>query len=130
MILLRTDNQAQIIYVDTTGTLNYWDHSTSSWTTTPTAFANLNLNTYYIYDLISNGTSWYVMVRTAFGAPVTITNPVTWASVQNLGSNFWFYWGEIYTDQHWADQDSDWVYLRDYVDPEPLTGLGGEEPLP
>ena len=28
---------------------------------------------------------------------------------------------------YWGDMRSDWVYLRDYVDLEPVTSLGSEE---
>ena len=47
--------------------------------------------------------------------------------MQDTGDPFWFYWGEAYTDFYFTDVKSDWVYVRDYVDPEPSTALGAEE---
>jgi hypothetical protein len=85
------------------------------------------LNTYYIYDLISNGTSWYVRVSNASGTVLTETDPVTWSTIYDEGYPYWFYWGEVYTNAYYADQKSDWLYVRKYVDSEPTSALGGEE---
>lgn len=66
----------------------------------------------------------------ANGTQLTQTNPVAWASVENAGDPFWFYWGDVYTGAYWHDARSDWVHLRDYVDPKPTTAFGPEEILP
>ena len=41
--------------------------------------------------------------------------------------HYWFYWGEVYTNAYYADQKSDWLYVRKYVDSEPTSSLSGEE---
>lgn len=120
------DLEAWIFYNDTTVTTYNWDGSTfvaggEEWMLQP-------MNTYYIYEMISDGSSWYVRVRDASGNLLTTTTSVPWSSIGNTGENYWFYWGEVYTVAYYADMKSDWVYLRDYVSPEPSTSLGPEEP--
>jgi hypothetical protein len=87
------------------------------------------LDTYYIYDLISNGTSWYVKVSDANGNEITTTTAVPWSNIEDdpPGAPFWFYLGEVYTNAYYADQKSDWFYVRQYVDSEPTTSVAGEE---
>jgi hypothetical protein len=92
-------------------------------------WSDLSLDTYYIYDLISNGTNWYVRVSNASGTVLTETDPVAWSVIENYdpGDPLWFYWGEVYTNAYYADQKSDWVYVRKYVDSEPTISVSGEE---
>ena len=111
-----------ITYFDTAGSPVHWDGSTwvagnGNWTTQP-------LNTYFILDVVSDGTQWYVVFRDAAGTILTQTTPVAWSSVREVGDPSWFYWGEVYTNAYWNDEDSDWVYLRDYVSSEPTSSLG------
>ena len=121
------NNETWIQYWDTGGNPVYWTGAAwlagnGDWTNT------LILGTYYIYDLISDGTNWHIEVRDEFGTLLTQTAPVPWASVlDNVGEDYWFYWGDVYTNAYWHDAKSDWVYLRDYVSPEPTSALGAEE---
>jgi hypothetical protein len=94
--------------------------NTISWGTLP-------MDTYFIYDLVSDGTNWYVRVSDANGTVITETDPVPWTSVEDNSNDFWFYWGEGYTAAYWHDTKSDWVHVRKYVDPEPTTSIGGQE---
>jgi len=73
--------------------------------------------------------SWHIKVSDASGTLLTQTDPVLWSSVEGFSNDAWFYWRKVYTGAYWADVMSDWVYLRDYVDPEPTSALGGEEAL-
>ncbi|KPJ58208.1 MAG: hypothetical protein AMJ46_14510, partial [Latescibacteria bacterium DG_63] len=105
-----------------------WDGTTwalSTWA----KWGDLSLDTYYIYDLISNGTNWYVRVSDANGSEITTTTPVAWSIIEDYdpGDPFWFYLGEVYTNAYYADQKSDWVYVRKYVDSEPSASAGNEE---
>jgi len=121
----RKDGQSRIFYTDTTEDEIYWDGAT--WSSVQTNWGTHTLGTYYIYELVSNGTSWYIRVSNAGGTALTTTTPVAWSSIYNTGNPFWFFSGDPYTNAYWADMKSDWVYLRDYVSPEPTTSLGFEE---
>jgi hypothetical protein len=121
----RVDEQAQIYYFDGPGSTNHWDGT--AWQTGNGFWGTLSLDTYYIHELISDGTDWYVCIRDANGTVITTTTPVAWASTYDTGNPFWFYWGEIYTDYYYTDVKSDWVHLRKYLDPEPATSVGGQE---
>ncbi|KPJ58692.1 MAG: hypothetical protein AMJ46_13775, partial [Latescibacteria bacterium DG_63] len=124
MAFQRVDGQAWIIY-NPSGAGVYWDGT--QWVSGWGNWGTLSLDTYYIYDLISDGTDWWVVVSDANGTPLTTTTKVPWSNVQDNGDPFWFCWGEVYTDFYYADQKSDWVYLRKYVDPEPSASAGNEE---
>ncbi|MCZ6551327.1 MAG: right-handed parallel beta-helix repeat-containing protein, partial [candidate division NC10 bacterium] len=121
----RTDGQSWIFYYDTGGNPFHWNGTT--WVSGVANWGSLSLDTYYIHELISDGTNWYIRISDANGTAVTTTTSVAWTSVQDTGDPFWFYWGEAYTDFYFTDVKSDWVYVRDYVDPEPSTALGAEE---
>ncbi len=119
-----TDNEVRIQYYDTAGNPVHWDGTLwlppgGNWTALP-------LDTYHIYDLLSDGTNWQIVVSDATGTVLTTTDPIAWASTWNPGNDSWFYFGEVYTDFYFVDQRSDWVYLRDYVDPEPTVSLAAE----
>ena len=122
----RVDGEAWIFHFDTYTNQVYWD-GTAWGTGTNGGWGTLITDTYYIYDLISDGTNWHVKVSDASGTPITTTTPVTWANVLDNGDHLWLYWGEVYTNAYWADVKSDWVYVRKYVDPEPTAALGSEE---
>ena len=122
----RVDGEAWIFHFDTYTNQVYWD-GTAWGTGTNRSWGTLITDTYYIYDLISDGTNWHVKVSDASGTPITTTTPVTWANVLDNGDPFWLYWGEVYTNAYWADVKSDWVYVRKYVTPEPTAALGSEE---
>ncbi|HEY47536.1 MAG TPA: DUF2341 domain-containing protein, partial [Anaerolineae bacterium] len=124
----RIDTDAQVYYYSDPVTPNYWDGD--AWQTGNGFWGNLSLDTYYIHELISDGTDWYVRISDATGAEIEVTAPILWSNTYDNGESFWFYWGEVYTNFYYADQKSDWVYVRDYVDPEPTTGLGGEVDAP
>ncbi len=127
IVFHRANNfQSFIMYMDTSDTMQHWNGA--AWQSGSTSWGSPSLNTYYIYTLISDGTSWYIRVSDASGTTLTTTTAITWASVKNGGSPFWFYTGEVYTDAYWVSSRSDWMYLRDYVSPEPSTSLGSEEP--
>ncbi|MDD1671126.1 MAG: hypothetical protein LUQ67_07470, partial [Methanomicrobiales archaeon] len=98
-----------------------------SWQSGYSSWGPLSLDTYYIYELVSDGTSWYTRVSDASSTVLTTTTPITWANTQNTGTSWWFYWGDPYTGYYYGDQKSDWVYLRDYVNPEPTSSLGTEQ---
>jgi cellulose synthase/poly-beta-1,6-N-acetylglucosamine synthase-like glycosyltransferase len=124
----RVDTDAEIYYFDAPGSANYWDGS--AWQTGNGFWGTLSLDTYYIHELISDGTYWHVRVSDASGTVLTTTTPIAWANTYDTGGPLWFYWGEIYTDYYYADQTSDWVYVRDYVPTEPDASLGTEEDAP
>jgi hypothetical protein len=121
----RVSTQAQVYYFDSPGSANYWDGA--AWQTGNGFWGNLSLDTYYIHELISDGTDWYVRISDAGGTEIEVTTPILWSNTYDTGNPFWFYWGEIYTDFYYGDQKSDWVYVRDYVDPEPSAALTGLE---
>jgi hypothetical protein len=121
----RVDTNAQIYYFDGPGSSRYWDGA--AWQAGNGFWGTLSLDTYYIHELISDGTNWYVCIRDVNGTAIETTTPIAWASTYDTGNPFWFYWGEIYSDYYYADVKSDWVYVRSYVDPEPTSTIGGEE---
>ena len=99
-----------------------WVAGNGVWTNT------LTLDTYYIYDLISDGTNFHIEVRDAAGTLLTSTTDVPWTSVlDNGGEDYWYYTGDVYTNAYWHDAKIDWLYLRDNVNPEPTSALGSEE---
>ena len=118
---------SQIYYYYASDACNYWDGTAwqtgNGWWTG----GNLSADTYYIQELISNGTEWYVRISEADGTVLTTTTPIAWADTYDTGNDFWFYWGEVYTNYYYADAKSDWFYVRTYIDPEPTSALGGEE---
>ena len=101
----------------------------AAWTAvgTPPWTSSLVLDTYYIHAIVSDGTQWFVKVSDATGSALTATDPVLWSTMQDLGDPYWFYIGDPYTNFYWNDTHSDWIYERDYVSPEPITGTGSEE---
>ncbi|MGH2620903.1 MAG: hypothetical protein ACRDHG_10095, partial [Anaerolineales bacterium] len=117
-----------IFYIDPADTPHYWTGAV--WTTTTTAWTNWPLNTYRVVELLSAGSSWRIVVRDMSGTALTQTTSIAWTSVQNGGDDFWSYWGEVYADQHWAFQSTDWFEIRDYVSPEPGVVAGSEEGSP
>ncbi len=121
------DERAAIFYTPAADTAFSWDHTTSTWVSGWSDWGTLPISTYYIYELISDGTDWWVVVSDANGTPLTTTTKVPWSNVWDTGNPLWFYWGEVYTNFYYADQKSDWVYLRKYVDPEPSASAGNEE---
>jgi CSLREA domain-containing protein len=119
------DLEAWLLYFDSGHNPIHWDGA--AWVPGNDCWTTLPLDTYYIYDLISDGTSWYFKVSDAGGTLLTQTTPVLWTSVETFTNNAWFYWGDVYTTAYWHDTKSDWFYLRDYVDPEPTTSDAVEE---
>ena len=120
------DNGTHIQYWDTGGNPVHWDGG--NWVAGNGAWGNtLVLNTYYIFELISDGANFHIEVRDAAGTLLTSTTNVAWTSVQDLGDPYWFYTGDVYTTAYWHDAKSDWLYLRDYVGAEPTSALGSEE---
>ncbi|UCF60250.1 MAG: DUF2341 domain-containing protein, partial [Anaerolineaceae bacterium] len=124
----RVDTLASLLRWDNVGQNYYWDGS--NWVIGWGSWGNLALDTYYIHELISDGTNWYIVVSDANGSALTTTTPVSWANTLDNGDPFWFYWGEVYTNFYYADVKSDWVYVRDYISPEPTASLSGEENAP
>jgi hypothetical protein len=121
------DSWAQIYYYSAFDFCYHWDGT--AWQTGNGFWdqGNLSLNTYYIHELISDGTEWYVRISEADGTVLTITTPIAWANTYDTSNDLWFYWGEIYTNFYYADVKSDWVYVRQYIDPEPTTSMGNQE---
>ncbi|MDD1670895.1 MAG: DUF2341 domain-containing protein, partial [Methanomicrobiales archaeon] len=120
------NQQSYIMYFDTSGNPQNWNGN--SWVSGDNSWGTLQLNTYYIYDLVSDGTSWYIRVSDASGNAVTTTSTIPWASVKNGATGtFSFYTGEVYTDYYWVNQKSDWLYLRNTVNPEPTVAVNPEE---
>ena len=122
-----TDNGTNIQYWDTGGNPVHWTGAAwvagdGVWSTT------LALDTYYIFEIFSDGTNFHIDVRNATGTLLTSTTDIAWTSVlDNGGEDYWFYTGDVYTNAYWHDAKSDWLYLRDYVSPEPTSALGSEE---
>jgi len=92
---VRADTFAsQIYYYYASDACNYWDGTAwqtgNGWWTG----GNLSADTYYIQELISDGTEWYVRISDADGNVLTTTTPIAWASTYDTGNDFWFYWGE------------------------------------
>jgi parallel beta-helix repeat protein len=119
------DGDAYISYVDPLDQQWYW--YADAWSLVPDLWGTVTVDTPAIYDLFSDGASWWIVVRDGTGAVLTTTAtaPVPWSSVKNPGpDDLWLYWGEVYTDQFWASTESDWFYLRNFVDPEPTAVLG------
>ena len=120
------ERETWIMYFDTGGNPVHWNGGAwaagnNRWTTHP-------MGTELIYELISDGANWHVEVYDAGGTLLTSTTQVPWTSVlDNGGEDYWFYWGDVYTGAYFHDADSNWVWLRDYVSPEPTSGLGAEE---
>jgi hypothetical protein len=121
------DTNAQIYYFSASEVSHYWDGS--AWQSGNGFWGNLSLNTDYIHELVSDGTDWYVRITDDTGTEIesTASSPILWSNTNDTGQSFWFYWGEIYTNFYYADQASDWVYVRDYVNPEPTTSLSVTE---
>ncbi|MGE5832656.1 MAG: DUF2341 domain-containing protein, partial [Methanomicrobiales archaeon] len=129
----RYDQQNWITYTNSTDFFHSWNGTPLAWKPSIWAmWGNLPMNTYDIYELISDGTSWYTRITDANGNVLATTTSVTWANTKNDGNPYWFYWGDPYSDPpsgyYYGDQKSDWVYMRDYVSPEPTASLGTEEP--
>jgi hypothetical protein len=122
------ERENRIFYHQAVDDRQWWDGG--GWSVTEAPWTTLSLNTYYIYELISDGTDWRVVVSDASGATLTTTDAAPWSNVLSNGDPFWFYWGEVYTTHYWAEQRSDWIIMRDYVAPEPSTVLGVEEHTP
>jgi hypothetical protein len=128
MAYQRADAEAYIFYMDGSDQRVYWNGTT--WSATEDSWGSVNLGDYTVYDLVSDGTNWGIVVRNAGGTVLTTTTPISWSSVKDSTESRWLYWGEVYTDQYWATTRSEWFYLRDYVDPEPSTTLAGEVTFP
>ena len=124
----RVDGASYIIYVNASSLPVYWNGS--AWSTTSASWGTLALGTPAVYEFVSDGTNWSIVVSNASGTPLTTTTLIAWSSVKDTSENRWLYWGEVYTDQYWAMTRSEWFYLRDYVNPEPSTALAGEVALP
>jgi hypothetical protein len=120
------DGDAYITYIDPGDQEWYW--VADAWSLTPGAWGTVTLGTPVIYDFFSDGASWWIEVRDGTGTGVlttTAAEPIPWSGVKNPTlDDRWLYWGEVYTDQFAASAESDWFYLRDFVDPEPTTELG------
>jgi hypothetical protein len=129
IVAYQQDNgDAYISYIDALDHPWYW--YADNWWTAPdpvNPWGTVAVNTTAIYDIFSDGTYWWIVVRDGTGAPLTttVTALVPWSNVKNTSpDDRWLYWGEVYTDQFAASTESDWFYLRDFVDPEPTTVLG------
>jgi hypothetical protein len=128
----RYDLQSWIFYNTSAGVFTSWNGSPLVWKPSIWGmWGTLPLNTYYIYEIFSDGTSWWTQISDANGNVLVATTAVTWANTRNDGNPYWFYWGDPYTDPpnngyYYGDQKSDWVYMRDYVSPEPTTSIGSE----
>jgi hypothetical protein len=125
VIYQRVDTDSKIFYFNTSSEQIHWNGS--NWVSASSYWGTLSLDTNYIHELISDGTDWFIRVSQANGTVMTTTDTVAWSSVLDNSSPFWFYWGEVYTNFYYADVKSEWVYLRDYVDPEPTTSLSVTE---
>ena len=118
----RSDGLAYIVYMATSSQLKYWDGA--AWSNAPVEWGNLSSGS-AIYEFVSDGTDWSVVVRDDTGTVLT-TASETWSKVSDTSDDLWLYWGEVYTNKYWALTQSDWFYLRDYVNPEPSSAIGGE----
>jgi hypothetical protein len=116
-------------YIDPGGTGHYWNGSqwvlAVSW-----AYTGTLGTTYYIAEIVSDGSQFTMTLRDAGGALITQTTPVPWSQVLNNGTQLWLFWGEPYTSHYWVNARSDFFYLRHYVSPEPAVTLGPEDTQP
>jgi hypothetical protein len=76
------------------------------------SFASSPLDVYHVVEMESDGVNWWIRVLEEDGTLITQTDPAPWSDVYGLTDDLWFYWGEVYTDQYWGLQRSDWLYLR------------------
>jgi len=113
----------KLVYEGTGGRM-HWNGT--NWTSTVSTLP-CSVNTYYIWEFISNGTNWYVVWKYANETVIQQTDLVAWSSVTDNGHDWWFLWSEPYTNYWWGDIKVDFFYLRDYVSPEPTTNLENEE---
>jgi len=113
-----------LVYEGTTGR-RYWNGT--SWTSSASPLSS-SLDTYYIWEFISNGTGWYIKWRYSNETIIQQTSYVLWSAITDNGYNWWFLWSEPYTNYWWGDIKTDFISLRDYVEPEPSTVIGPEEP--
>src|SRR3990170_1224252 len=123
-----TTEEMRIYYVDSFGSVAHWDGS--GWWGGMGSFASSPLDIYHVVEMESDGVDWWIRVLEEDGTLITQTDPAPWSDVYGLTDDLWFYWGEVYTDQYWGLQRSDWLYLRDFVNPEPTTSLGTEQGQP
>ena len=126
-IFQRVDTDVMIMYFDSGGQHYTWDGSTWNAGVWGVWGSTLPLDTYHIFELISDGTNWFLRISNASGTVLTSTTPVAWSNTLDNSDPYWFYWGEPYTDYYYADQKSDWFYIRKYVGQEPTTSVGGQE---
>ncbi len=106
------------------GGRRYWNGT--SWTLTSSSLP-CSLNTYYIWEFISNGTDWYIIWRYANETTIEQTDVVPWSSITDDGYDWWFLWSEAYTNYYWGDMNADFFLLRNYADPEPAVTSDAEE---
>ena len=121
--VLQYDTYLRLVYEGVAGR-RYWNGT--SWTSTS---FNLpcSLDTYYIWEFISNGANWRIIWRNANETIIQQTGTVPWSSVTDNGYNWWFLWGEPYTNYYWGDMRADFFLLRNYVNPEPTLTSDVEE---
>ena len=124
-----TLGQVYISYIDTSSNPQYW--SGAIWTPALTSFDQWTLNEYHAIEFYSDGTNWWFELKDIWGTILEQSDPIAWSAVKDNADDIWYYWGEPYTDVEFVDFiSSDWLDVRDYVNPEPTTGLGTQETPP
>ncbi|MCH7611439.1 MAG: DUF2341 domain-containing protein [Chloroflexi bacterium] len=121
---------AYMFYTEaTTLTQIYWDGI--QWTSTFSSFDNWAVNVYHWIEFFGDGTDWWIDIRSEGGTLLDQTDTVAWTSVEDGGDDFWYYWGDPYTDQNWVTfLRSQWLTIREYVNPEPGIAFGTEQTPP
>ncbi|MFQ5922424.1 MAG: hypothetical protein ACE5M4_06235, partial [Anaerolineales bacterium] len=125
-----TSQLVYITYVDSADTTWYWNGT--SWVSTPgTSYTTWALDDFHAIEMYGDGTDWWFEIKDLSGTLVEKTGDISWSSVKDIGGDFWYYWGEPKTDQEWIDFiSSDWLDIRQYVNPEPTSALGFQEMPP
>jgi hypothetical protein len=97
--------QFQITYWDNAAAAKYW--SGAAWQAGAITCYNGVVGTTYRVDTISDGTSWYIVLRDANDAALTTTTAVTWALTRAIANNLWWWCGDqnaaAYQSAHYVD---------------------------
>lgn len=117
-------NREIVVYQDTTGAIKTgymdnggnwqsWNAATAAWVAgfgAGTAVAGA-LGTTYRADVISNGTSWYVVIYDANDAVLTTTTAVTWALTRAIVNSLYYFSGDDDTTNYQSDMYLDYVKI-------------------
>jgi hypothetical protein len=104
-------------YVDNTLTSRFWNGGTNVWQAAGVAAYAGVIGTTYRVDIVSNGTSWYVVLYDANDTVLETTTPVTWALTRAIANSLWYWAGDAYTVADQANMYIDYVRLEDAAIP-------------